>query len=315
MKLLRLCVAWAALISLSGCGDRKPEPNSAQGQADGPGVVDGAFFPHEGDTSSAAVAASAASDSVSADPGDPATVTAERKSETALLKAHGSVASRNGDVLTIRGNGRDLARFTDKTNLYCHGDSTCVIWTFSGMASLNDGHGHKADYPTVTQFSGEIYATAVIDVNGRLIWLSSAPTVSPDGRFLATQSDENLGDGVLHITDWLSPGHSAGISFEGQICEPVKWLSATSLQAKCRPKDSQSEQMFAATASFDGKAWHLAVVTKPATKARKKVKAHPAVVTTVDGKAGAVLAPQQRADADASDRADGYERLATPDGP
>ncbi len=318
MKLLRLCVALTALISLSGCGDRKPEPDNAQGQADGPGVVDGAFFPHEGDASASAVAAAtspSASDTASADPGDPARLNTERQNEAPRLKSESAVAARQGDVLTIRIDSQPAARFTDQRNLYCEGYNTCSIWTYAGTIVVGDGKGGKQILPVVYQDSGEDDDAVIVDHNGRIVWISDKPLVSPSGQYLAAADTEATTDGTLHITDWFSPGHQTIVSFGGEACTPVKWTGPVSLAAECGRYEGKVLRKMPATVTMDHGHWRLVEIVAPATKRKGKIKAKPQQTKVIDGKTDALPSQQQRADNDAYDRNAGYLRLATPDGP
>jgi len=315
MKLLRLCVALTALIGLSGCGDRKPEPDTAEAQADGPGVVDGAFFPHEGDASASAMASAVTSDSASADPGDPSVMNDRRNTEAPLLKAQPDVAKREGNALTIRIDNAPAARFTDQRNLYCEGSDTCSVWTYAGTVTLGDGHGKKLSYPLLSQHNGEATSAVVVDRNGRIVWLDEKPVVSPSGQYLAAADTEMTSDGTLRITDWFSPGHQTTVSFSGASCEPVKWTSPVSLTAECVGHEGKVVRKTPATVTMDHGHWRLVEIVAPATKRKGKIKAKPQQIKVIDGKTDAPRSQQQRADSDAYDRNAGYLRLATPDGP
>ena len=318
MKLLRLCVALTALIGLSGCGDRKPEPDGAVTQSDSPGIVDGAFFPHEGDASASAVAAAAstsASDSVSADPGDPARLNTERQNEAPRLKSDTAIASRQGDVLTIRIDGQPAARFTDQRNLYCAGFDTCSIWTYAGTIVVGDGKGGKQTLPVVYQNNGENDDAVVVGRNGRIVRIGDKPLVSPSGQYLAAADTDATTGGTLHITDWFSPGHQTTVSFNGESCEPVKWTGPVSLAAECERDDGKVHHKMPAAVTMDHGHWRLVEIVAPATKRKGKIKAKPQQTKVIDGKADALPSQQQRADNDAYDRNSGYLRLATPDGP
>jgi hypothetical protein len=318
MKLLRLCVALAALVSLAGCGDRKPEPDAAQAQADGPGVVDGAFFPHEGDAAASTMASgvsASASDSVSADPGDPALLNGERQNEAPRLKSDSAVAARQGDVLTIRIDGQPAARFTDQRNLYCEGYDSCSIWTYGGTVVVRDGKGAKHTLPVVYHFSGEDEVAVVVDRNGRIVWVSDKPLVSPSGQYLAAADAKEITDGTLHITDWFSPGHQTTVSFDGEACTPAKWTGPVSLAAECERDEGKVHRKMPATVTMDHGHWRLVEIVAPATKRKGKIKAKPQQTKVIDGKTDALPSQQQRAEADAYDRTAGYLRLATPDGP
>jgi len=316
MKLLRLCVALTALIGLSGCGDRKPEPDNAETQAGGPGVVDGAFFPHEGDASASAMSSAAAvSDSASADPGDPSVMNDRRNTEAPLLKAQPDVAKREGDALTIRIDNLPVARFTDQRNLYCEGNDTCSVWTYAGTVTLNDGHGKKLSYPLLSQYNGEATSAVVVDRNGRIVWLDEKPVVSPSGQYLAAADTEMTSDGTLRITDWFSPGHQTTVSFSGASCEPVKWIGPVSLTAECVGHEGKVVRKTPATVTMDHGHWRLIEIVAPATKRKGKIKAKPQQTRVIEGKVDALPTQQQRADSDAYDRNSGYLRLALPDGP
>jgi len=314
MKRVGICVALAALLGLTGCGDRKPEPDNAQAQAGGPGVVDGAFFPHEGDASASAMASAAVSDSASADPGDPGRLNGERQNEAPHLKADSAVASRQGDVLTIRIDGQPAARFTDQRNLYCQGGDTCSIWTYAGTVVVGDGKGGKQTLPVVYQDNGEGGGAVVIERNGKLTWFSNKPVVSPDGRFLAAEADETYDGARLQITDWFSPGHQTTVTFDHDPCTPLRWTAPTALTADCGSEDGATKRK-PATVTMDHGHWRLVEIVAPATKRKGKIKAKPQQTKVVEGKVDALPSPQQRADADAYDRNAGYLRLALPDGP
>ncbi|WP_443748432.1 hypothetical protein [Asticcacaulis solisilvae] len=315
MKLSPLCAGLTALVLLAGCGDRKPAPDSASGGSDAPGVVDGAFLPHEGDVTSAAVSASAAaSDSASADPGDPVRVNAERQTEAPHLKADAAIASRQGDVLTIRINGQPAARFTDQRNLYCEGSDTCSIWTYAGTVVVGDGHGGKQTLPAVYQDNGEGSGAVIIERTGKLTWFGNMPMPSPDGRFLAAEPDETYDGARLQITDWFSPGHQTTVTFDGDPCTPVRWTTATTLTADCGSEDGTTKRK-PATVTKDHGHWRLVEVVAPAIPRKGRIKAKPQQTKIIDGKTDVLDSPQQRADADAYDRTAGYLRLALPDGP
>ncbi len=316
MRLLRWSAALAALMILSGCGDRKPAPDGATAGSDGPGVVDGAFFPHEGDASSTAVSASAvASESDSADPGDPAVLNDRRGAEAPVLSAQSDVAKREGDVLTIRIDNNPAARFTDQRNLYCEGNDTCSVWTYAGTVTLGDGHGRKLPYPLLSQYNGEATSAVVVDRNGRIIWLDEKPVVSPSGQYLAAADAEGYSDGTLRIRDWFSPGHGAIVSFAGESCTPLKWTAATTLAAECGRNEGKALHRMPATVTMDHGHWRLVEVVAPAAPRKGRTKAKAQQTKVIDGKADAPPSQQQRADNDAYDRNSGYLRLATPDGP
>ncbi len=316
MRLLHWSAALTALVILSGCGDSKPAPNSASSQTRDPGVVDGAFYPHEGDAVSVAASMSgSASDTASADPGDPAVVNDRRATETPLLTAQPEIARRQNDALTIRIDSKDTARFTDQRNLFCEGNDTCSIWTFAGTVVLGDGHGKKQPYPIVSQYNGEATSVVVIDRNGRIVWLSNKPFVSPSGQFLAAADEEGYSDGTLRLTDWFSPGHETLISFEGESCSPLRWTAPTTLIAECGRYEGKVLHKMPATVTMDHGRWRLVEVVAPATKARGKTRAKPQKTKTIDGKPDPLPPAQQRAGSDAYDRNAGYLRLALPDGP
>ncbi|MBW8882591.1 MAG: hypothetical protein JF615_14555, partial [Asticcacaulis sp.] len=255
---MRLHAALAVVICLAGCGDRKPAPDSAAVQSNDPGVVDGAFYPHEGDAGSAAASMSgSASDSASADPGDPAVVNDRRATETPLVTAQPDVAKRQGDALTIRIDGKDTARFTDQRNLYCEGNDTCSVWTFAGTIVLGDGHGKKQAYPIVSQYNGEETSALIVDRNGRIVWFDEKPLVSPSGQYLAAANAEMSTDGTLRLTDWFSPGHGAIVSFDGASCSPIKWTSSVSLTAECVGYEGKTEHKTPATVTMDHGHWRL----------------------------------------------------------
>lgn len=315
-KLLRFCAALTALMIVAGCGDRKPAPDSASAQNGDPGVVDGAFYPHEGDAASVAISASAAaSDSVSADPGDPAVVNDRRATEAPLLTGQSDTARRDGDALIVRVDGKDAARFTDQRNLYCEGNDTCSVWSYAGTVALGDGHGHKLSYPVVSQYNGEATSAVIVDRNGRIVWLDEKPLVSPSGQYLAAAEAEMSSDGMLRITDWFSPGHATIVSFEGESCSPLKWTSPVSVNAQCVGYEGKTEHKKSATVTMDHGHWRLVEIIAPATKRKGRIKAKPQQTKVIEGKTDALPSQQQRADADAYDRNAGYLRLATPDGP
>jgi len=320
MRLSLLYAALTALLLLTGCGERKPAPDSTSSGSDGPGVVDGAFFPNEGDASSmaaasVAAASSAASDSASADPGDPAVVNDRRSLEAPVLKAQSDIAKREGDALTIRIDGKPAARFNDQRNLYCEGNDTCSVWTYAGIVTLGDGHGRKLPYPLLSQYNGEATSAVVVDRNGRIVWLDEKPVVSPSGQYLAAADAEGYSDGMLRITDWFSPGHQTTVSFDGESCSPVKWTSPASLTAECGRYEGKVLHKMPATVTIDHGHWRLVEIVAPATKRKGKIKARPQQTKVIEGKTDALPSQQQRADADAYDRNAGYLRLALPDGP
>lgn len=320
MNWSRLCAAMAVLVLLAGCGERKPAPDSASAGNDGPGVVDGAFFPHEGDVSSMAAASVAAassgtSESASAEPGDPSVVTDRRSTEAPVLKAQSDMAKRDGDALTIRIDGKPTARFNDQRNLYCEGNDTCSVWTYAGAVILDDGHGRKLPYPLLSQYNGEATSAVVVDRNGRIVWLDEKPIVSPSGQYLAAADTEMTSDGTLRITDWFSPGHGTTVSFDGESCSPVKWTASVTLTAECERYEGKVLHKMPATVTMDHGHWRLVEIVAPATKRKGKVKAKPQQTRVIEGKTDALPSQQQRADADAYDRNAGYLRLALPDGP
>lgn len=316
MRLSHVCAAVTVLLLIAGCGERKPAPDSAAGGSDGPGVVDGAFFPHEGDASSAALSASAdASDSASADPGDPAVINDRRAMEAPLIKAQPDMAKRDGDVLTIQIDRKAVARFTDQRNLYCEGNDTCSVWTFAGTVELGDGRGHKLSYPAVSRYNGEETSVVVVDRNGLIVWLDENPVISPSGQYLAAANAEESTDGTLRVTDWFSPGHQTVVSFDGASCSPVNWTSPANLTAECGRYEGKTLHKMPATVTMDHGHWRLVEIVAPATKRKGKIKAKPQQTKVIDGKTDALSSPQQRADSDAYDRNSGYLRLATPDGP
>jgi len=321
MKLLRLCAAMTVLVVLTGCGDGKPAPDSASAGNDGPGVVDGAFLPHEGEASSAAAVsamAPASADGISAPaPAVPDFVTEMRTAEAAQLKLHPDVAHRDGGVLTIQANGKPIARFTDVAKSTCEGFDDCSAWGFAGIASLQTSPGHPESYAVVRQSGWENDTPALIAPNGTLYWLDSDFTSSPDGRFLAVGEQQSLeGDGLFEIVDFASPLHRLHAVFNAQ-CAPGTWRSATELNVECSHDDSQTVLTSAVVKQNPGGLWQLKEVARIDPKTRKPLKTSKLKLQTQTVK----LSPQrsspirQQAAEQTFNKKVGYERLALPDGP
>ena len=245
------------------------------------------------------------------DPASTAGVLKARREEAAIIKNFPSIASREGDVLTLSRGGHPVARLTDQGIQHCDGMGTCNVWRFLGMVSLQvTSHRHET-YAEVTHLDGEDRDFLLIGEDGTAIWLDDEPMASPDGRYVATGETAGLSDSPLVIIDWTSPGRRASAVFNS-ACQPVGWLDAATLNVICSRNDKTSGYVLATVKAAGPKAWRLQETQvvddyrtrKPVNDPGFKPRSEMAAITVV-----AAASARKTAEAGAGHREDGYEKL------
>lgn len=231
---------------------------------------------------------------VPADPVDPGGLTAEelrenlnegREAEAAPLARWPGVARREGDILTIAADGRDLASFTDAG--YCDGFDQCSHWRFQGVMTLRG-----RTYPWLTLFQGEGSEIAYLVMpGGDLIGAAGEPAVSPDGRWLVVTYDEGDMGGGMTIFEVRPRGlvrvADSGDSYLG--CEAGAW-TAEGLSLTCSVAAEKDYRLLSARLVRRQTGWSVAP-TAELDATRKQVLAKPTVplteiaISAVDDKA------------------------------
>jgi hypothetical protein len=249
-------------------------------------------------------------DAAPADPADPGGPTkAElresleegREAEAAPMARWPGVARREGDVLTIAADSRDLAGFTDAG--YCDGFDQCSRWRFQGVMTL----GGKA-YPWLTLFQGEGEETAyLVTPGGGLIGAVGEPVASPDGRWLVVAFDDDDWGGGTTLFE-VRPEGPVLVAGSDLACRAGDWPAGGRLSLICTLDDGKALRRVKAQLVGGEAGWRVRP-TAELDPAGKKVLARP-TAPLVEIAIPALKAENDgRADYEAGK---GYRKLASP---
>ena len=149
-----------------------------------------------------------------------------RKSEAPYLKGYEAQIRREGNILTLYSDHAPVARFTDDYSYQ---------WVLAGHFKTKD----KQTYFIIRKIKLETDSTSynlVIDSDGKpIVWLLDNVLIS-DGPILASGLGGSLDLGGPQIVDW---SQEPKLKFEfNSPCDPVKWLNAKTIEAKCTEEES-----------------------------------------------------------------------------
>jgi len=198
----------------------------------------------------------------------------ERDQETAPLARWSGVARREGDVLTIRLAGRDVASFTDSG--YCDGFDQCARWRFRGVWHLGG-----RDYPWLTFFHGEGEEMAFFtDTSGALFGAAGEPSASPDGRWMVlAYNDPDMG-GSVSVFEAAPGGLNLVADSDLAGCDAVEWEDDAHLAMICIDSDTSTGQRYmTAVLGKDERGWRITPRAEldPATKQPLAMPSRPLV--------------------------------------
>ena len=176
----------------------------------------------------------------------------ERDQEAAPFARWPGVARRQGDVLTLRAGGRDVASFTDTG--YCDGFDQCARWRFQGVWRLGG-----QDYPWLTFFHGEGEETAyIVDASGGLAAAQGDPSASPDGRWLVVAYVDPDTDGAVAVFEAGAQGLRLAATSDIAACRAGAWKSERRLAMTCMDSDPMKGQRWlAADLARDARGWRI----------------------------------------------------------
>ena len=250
-------------------------------------------------------------DSAPADPADPGGATkAElrdslkegRELEVAPMARWPGVARRQGDVLTITADGRDLASFTDAD--YCDGFDQCSRWRFQGVMTL----GGKA-YPWLTLFHGEGEETAyLVAPSGGLIGAVGEPVVSPDGRWLVVAYDDDDWGGGLTIFE-VRPKGPVLVAGSDLACRADAWSADGRLTLVCMIESEKASRHVKAQLVRSHAGWRVRPIAELDPTRREIVIKPTAPLTEI-----AIPALEDEGDSDVAptyETLKGYRKLAS----
>jgi hypothetical protein len=160
----------------------------------------------------------------------------KRDQETAPFARWPGVARREGDVLIIRADGRDVASFTDTG--YCDGFDQCGRWRFQGVLRLGG-----RNYPWLTFFHGEFQKTAyIVGASGELFSAQGEPSASPDGRWLVVAYNEPDLGGSVAVFEAGPRGLRLVAASEAAVCRAESWKGDQRLTMTCTDSDATTPQ-------------------------------------------------------------------------
>lgn len=159
---------------------------------------------------------------------------AGREAEARRIAATPGLARREGDVLFIRHDWRDVASFADDANL-CEGFDNCSRWRFLGELALGP---HR--YPYVSFFHGEgDEITLLVDGRGELVVLGQGfPSASPDGRWLVMAGHDDYGSNLSVFA--VGPDGLKFVASSEEACQPARWLAHDRLEMVCEFQAGES---------------------------------------------------------------------------
>ena len=188
----------------------------------------------------------------------PSPSTAQRRAEEARwLSAFPDVATRQGDTLTIRHDGKDVARYTDDPQ-------GCNPYSISKVVRLYDAaSGALQPIAEVTCHFGALDNRYLILPSSDKYTVVDDVAASPDGRTLA-MADNSLAQegGQFSLIAWPSMTRIA--TFKAG-CRHAAWRDADHLTALCWHNDGSSPQdaddtrsvAFTADIGRDGGQWTM----------------------------------------------------------
>lgn len=226
-----------------------------------------------------------------------------RQPELARFHQYPGIAQRRGDVLTVNVNGKPVASFTDIDKLECEGNNTCSLWQFVGTLTLQTSPGKDEVFIVVAHNNGEILHHLLIDAGGQTHWIGDIYTVSPDRRFLAVGEQENiLSSGSFAVVSITGPDQRWTADFDAQ-CSPETWESKTVVEVVCSRDDEGSVEVAAVAEEITPGTWQLREY------AIRKNQNDMVVTLRSETAPMKQVSVQDKAKADAYERAQGFQRL------